>query len=80
MKFSIAQMLYGMVVFALIAAVIGAGANGSPLAYGIGVSVCLLFVYFVLFALLYWGTLFLSGATKQPNQKKPADLPGEIDT
>ncbi len=59
MKFSIRQMLYGMIVAALIAAMIGAGANGSPLAYGLGVSVCMSVLYFLVFAALYWSVLFV---------------------
>lgn len=77
MKFSVAQMLYGMVVFALIAAVVGAGANGSPLAYGVGVSLCMLFVYFLLFAILYWGTLFFYGGRKRPLEEKTVDVAKE---
>ncbi len=60
-------MLYGMIVAALIAAMIGAGANGSPLAYGMGISVCMLAVYFLIFALLYWSVLFVfRGKMKVP--------------
>jgi uncharacterized membrane protein YuzA (DUF378 family) len=77
-KFSVAQLLYGMVVFALIAAIIGAGANGSPLAYGIGVSVCTLVIYFLLFAFMYWATLFITGGRKQSGVEKPhSELPKE---
>jgi len=79
MKFSVAQMLYGMIVFALIAAVIGAGANGSPLAYGLGISVCFLVVYFLFFAILYWGTLLITGGRRRPLQKQPVDLSQEPD-
>lgn len=57
MKFTIRQMLYAMVVIAFVAAIIGAGANGSPLAYGIGVSLATLVIYFALFAAIYWFTL-----------------------
>lgn len=64
MKFSITQMLYGMVVFAFIAAIIGAGANGSPLAYGIGVSLLMVVIYFFFFAILYWATLLITGGKK----------------
>ena len=66
MKFTITQMLYGMVVAALIAAMIGAGANGSPLAYGLGVSVCMLVLYFLFFAILYWGTILCFGRRTPP--------------
>ena len=71
MKFSIRQMLYGMIVAALIAAVIGAGANGSPLAFGLGISICLLAVYFLIFATLYWSVLFLFGG----KLKVPTEAP-----
>jgi len=71
-KFSISQMLYGMVVFAFIAAIIGAGANGSPLAYGIGVSILLAIIYFVFFGILYWGTLLITGGRRNaPPQPRP---------
>ena len=72
MKFTVKQMLYAMVVAALIAAVIGAGANGSPLAYGIGVSVCMVAIHFLFFALLYWGTLTITGGRRQPLQEVQA--------
>jgi len=65
-KFSIRQMLYGMVVAAFIAAMLGAGANGSPLAYGLGVSICMLVVYFLMFAIIYWTVLFLFAGDSQP--------------
>jgi hypothetical protein len=54
-----------MAVATLVAAIIGAGANGSPLAYGIGVSVCMAVVYFVFFALLYWGTILVTGGRRR---------------
>ncbi len=77
MKFSIRQMLYGMIVAALIAAMIGAGANGSPLAYGMGISVCMLVVYFLIFAMLYWSVLFVFGgkikAPKATLEDEPKD-------
>ena len=77
MRFSIRQMMYGMVVAALIAAVIGAGANGSPLAYGLGISICMLVVYFLVFAFLYWSVLFVfRGKPRTPvaleNEQKDA--------
>ena len=70
MKFSITQMLYAMVVMAFVAAIIGAGANGSPLAYGIGISLCTLAIYFTLFATLYWFAFLFSGRRK-PTSKQP---------
>lgn len=82
LKFSITQMLYGMVVAAFVAAIVGAGANGSPLAYGIGVSVCMLFIYFGFFGALYWGTFLISGGRKRRPTTAHASLehdqpPGE---
>ncbi len=77
MKFSITQMLYGMVVFAFIAAIIGAGANGSPLAYGIGISILMVVVYFFFFAVLYWGTLLATGRWMSVSSSKAASDPVE---
>ena len=71
MKFTITQLLYAMVVMAFVAAIIGAGANGSPLAYGIGISMITLFIYFALFAGLYWLTFsfsYKSGGSKEKTQ------------
>ena len=77
MRFSIRQMLYGMVVAALIAAVIGAGANGSPLAFGLGISICLLVIYFLVFALLYWSVLFVfGGKLKMPTEVQESEQNG----
>ncbi len=77
MRFSIRQMLYGMVVAALIAAVIGAGANGSPLAFGLGISICLLVIYFLVFALLYWSVLFVfGGKLKMPTEVQESEQKG----
>ena len=85
MKFTITQLLYAMVVMAFIAAILGAGANGSPLAYGIGVSLCSLVIYFLFFALFYWFANYLSfrrtGATgKAVKPPKPhLESPQESD-
>lgn len=49
-----------MAVMAFVSAIFGAGANGSPLAYGIGISLCSLIIYFALFSMLYWVAYFLS--------------------
>lgn len=62
-------MLYAMVVMAFVAAIIGAGANGSPLAYGIGVSIVTLVIYFAIFAMLYWSTFIFSGRPKPANSE-----------
>ncbi|QEG22697.1 hypothetical protein [Mariniblastus fucicola] len=80
MKFTITQMLYGMVVFAVIAAVIGAGANGSPLAYGLGLSMLLSFVYFLFFAALYWAASLMSGRTQEPRADSSHEVVSETES
>jgi ABC-type proline/glycine betaine transport system permease subunit len=54
-------MLIAMIGIALFAAVIGAGANGSPLAYGMAVSLAMLSIYFITFAAIYWSSWFVLG-------------------
>ena len=66
LRFSITQMLYAMIGFALAAAIIAAGTKGSVLAYGIGVSICMLVLYFLFFAVLYWTASIFSGSRKPP--------------
>lgn len=80
MKFTITQMLYGMVVMAFIAAIIGAGTNGSPLAYGIGVSICTLVVYFAFFALLHWGTYVVFGVGRRTKSNLEFDSKQEAES
>lgn len=61
MNFSIRQMLFAMIGFALVSAIVAAGVNGSALAYGIGVSICTLLIYFSCFALLHGFAMLISG-------------------
>ena len=77
MKFSISQILYAMIGFALIAAIVGAGVNGSPLAYGMGVSICLAVVYFICFALLHGFALLIAGSQKSATPDVVAEIIAE---
>jgi len=52
------------VVFAFIAAIIAAGTGGSAVAYGLGVSICMMAFYFFFFAVLYWLASIFSGKPK----------------
>lgn len=79
MKFTLTQLLYAMVVMAFVAAIIGAGANGSPLAYGIGVSIVTLVIYFAFFAALYWATFIFSGRPKPANNESQLESPKETE-
>lgn len=60
MNFSIRQMLLAMIGFALVSAIIAAGVNGNSLAYGIGISICMLVIYFLCFALLQGFALLIA--------------------
>lgn len=71
LKFSIRQMLIGMVAMAFYAAVIGAGANGSPVGYGLAIGIAALLVILPVLAILYW----LAFATVARAQKR-LDHPG----
>lgn len=54
MKFSIRQMLIAMIGFAFYAAVIGAGANGSPIGYSLAVASAMLLIIVAVLGTLYW--------------------------
>lgn len=54
MKFSIRQMLIAMIGFAFYAAVVGAGANGSPIGYSLAVASALPLIILPIFGVLYW--------------------------
>jgi len=79
-KYSITQLLYAMVVMAFVAAIIGAGTNGSPLAYGIGVSLCTLAIYFTFFAILYWVANYFSFLRTQVNATSKIESVQESDS
>ena len=70
MKFSIRQMLIGMIGMALFAAAAGAGANGSALGFGLAVSLSMLVIFFAVFAAIYWTTcICFSSARAKPDEK-----------
>lgn len=65
-------MLLAMIGFAFVSAIVGAGVNGSALAYGIGVSICMLLIYFLCFALLHGFALLIAPRT---NKVQANDVP-----
>lgn len=77
MKFTIRQMLFAMIGIALFAAVIGAGANGSPLAYGMAVSLGMLSFYFLTFAAIYWSACLLIRIFRKAVPQKHTQQPIE---
>ncbi len=79
-KFSIRQMLLGMVAVAIVCALLGGWANGSAIAYGLTVAILGSAFAFVIFGAVYWIALQSSYLFRRNNQSPPSIDSGAVNT
>lgn len=85
MKFTIKQMLVAMIAFALVASILGASAQGSPVAFGLTIGLIGGLIILAVLALVHWiaftvASMLSDQTPPSANATRAAKEPGEFPT